>query len=195
VPVVDAAATGATRSPLARDADRHAPPPPAADAKLPVAITGAWLYMGDDAARSGVPDAFPSAVNSFRFNGESWVDPTVPLYVSRGAYGIPSNPPNFDASKLVFPVALGAVVDVVVVNDGAGTVAEIHPMHLHGHKFWVVGQGSLPYDAKAAAARYDLDDPVLRDTYREPESFFFVSRAPIDVGFVDRTGGHRDLEA
>ena len=170
---------------------------------IPFTITAAMPRPLEGDRAAPIPDAFPSAVNAFLVNGEAWVDPPVPLYLARGHAGraavdarVEGGAPGFDGSAAnVFDVPLGAVVDVAVVHNGGGQTPLFHPVHLHGHKFWVVGQGSLPYDAKAAAARYDLDDPVLRDTYREPESFFFVSRAPIDVGFVDRTGGHRDLEA
>jgi FtsP/CotA-like multicopper oxidase with cupredoxin domain len=63
------------------------------------------------------------------------------------------------------------IVDVVVDNFHAGN----HPMHLHGHKFWVLGQGhgtfpgyetlGLKLEGKGVLEGYEsmLDNPIRRD--------------------------------
>ena len=47
---------------------------------------------------------------------------------------------------------------------GAGQILEKHTMHLHGHRFWVIGHGALPFDEPAAYAKVNLVDPPLKDT-------------------------------
>ncbi|EMS54718.1 L-ascorbate oxidase [Triticum urartu] len=44
-------------------------------------------------------------------------------------------------------------------------VSEVHPWHLHGHDFWVLGYGEGAYRGDAAdAARLNLANPPLRNT-------------------------------
>ena len=59
------------------------------------------------------------------------------------------------------------MVDIVLQNYPAcNKVCEQHPWHLHGHKFWAVGQGRGEW----TGSEEQLDslasgtDPVLRDT-------------------------------
>lgn len=55
-----------------------------------------------------------------------------------------------------------------------------HPMHLHGHKFWVLGagHGSFPYKsvADAAPGSLNLRDPPYRDTTGLPSQGWAVIR-------------------
>lgn len=55
-----------------------------------------------------------------------------------------------------------------------------HPMHLHGHKFWVlgVGNGSFPYRSAVDAPRslINVDNPPYRDTVELPASGWAVIR-------------------
>lgn len=59
-----------------------------------------------------------------------------------------------------------------IANDSMDTMG--HPMHLHGHKFWVLGSGSgsFPYQsvAEAPSSIINLDDPPYRDTANVPPS-------------------------
>ncbi|XP_047056515.1 laccase-12-like [Lolium rigidum] len=43
-----------------------------------------------------------------------------------------------------------------------------HPLHLHGFNFFVVGQGSGNYDPARDPARFNLVDPVERNTVGVP---------------------------
>jgi len=49
-----------------------------------------------------------------------------------------------------------------------------HPMHLHGHKFWVLGTGTgaFPYDSvvDAPSSLINLQNPPYRDTVDLPPS-------------------------
>lgn len=55
-----------------------------------------------------------------------------------------------------------------------------HPIHLHGHKFWVLGSGvgSFPYDAieDAPEELINLRDPPYRDTTGLPSQGWAVIR-------------------
>lgn len=55
-----------------------------------------------------------------------------------------------------------------------------HPLHLHGHKFWVLGsgKGSFPYDAitDAPTGMLNLQNPPYRDTTGLPSQGWAVIR-------------------
>jgi FtsP/CotA-like multicopper oxidase with cupredoxin domain len=52
------------------------------------------------------------------------------------------------------------------------TNAQPHPMHLHGHDFWIIGQGSGTYDADTAVLQ--LTDAPRRDVVQLPGSGYAV---------------------
>ena len=71
-------------------------------------------------------------------------------------------------------LALGEVVDLILINPSR----MVHPMHIHGSRFWVLASGNLD-DAGAAVTgpdggvdetRLDLDGPPLRDTHAVPQA-------------------------
>lgn len=66
----------------------------------------------------------------------------------------------------VYVFKKNSVVDVVVQNSNTLTVnnSEIHPWHLHGHDFWVLGYGEGLYDPERDAGRFNLVDPPVRNT-------------------------------
>ncbi|KAG9906297.1 hypothetical protein KCU81_g10042, partial [Aureobasidium melanogenum] len=73
-----------------------------------------------------------------------------------------------------------ATIDVVmqIANDSMDVMG--HPMHLHGHKFWVLGSGSgpFPYSSVDDAPRsaINLQNPPYRDTVELPASGWVVIR-------------------
>jgi len=71
-----------------------------------------------------------------------------------------------DVMPLVLRLQKGNVVDIVMQNSRAlNGVAEIHPWHMHGHAFWIIGQGTGIYDPDTDPASFNLVNPVLRDTF------------------------------
>ena len=44
-------------------------------------------------------------------------------------------------------------------------VTEMHPWHLHGYSFFVVGMGDGVYDEGTDTAKYNLVNPIRRDTF------------------------------
>ena len=60
-----------------------------------------------------------------------------------------------------------SVVDVVVQNANTLSTpnnSEIHPWHLHGHDFWVLGYGEGMFDAARDSVNFNLVDPPYRNT-------------------------------
>lgn len=68
-------------------------------------------------------------------------------------------------AESVVPLKEGEVVEIVLQNARAiNGVAEFHPWHIHGHSFWVVGEGQGIYSPETDVPNYNLVNPVLRDT-------------------------------
>lgn len=65
----------------------------------------------------------------------------------------------------VYMLELRTTVDVILQNANALAtgVSEIHPWHLHGHDFWVLGYGEGKF-RKKDAKRFNLKNPPLRNT-------------------------------
>ncbi|KAL8152720.1 hypothetical protein V2J09_010480 [Rumex salicifolius] len=80
------------------------------------------------------------------------------------------NPPNNtmvkNATKVVV-LPFNASVEVVL-QDTSILGAESHPLHLHGFNFFVVGSGFGNFDPNTDPARYNLVDPVERNTVAVP---------------------------
>mmetsp|Transcript_5498 Transcript_5498/g.22789 ORF Transcript_5498/g.22789 Transcript_5498/m.22789 type:complete len:726 (-) Transcript_5498:267-2444(-) len=162
--------------------------------------TGAWVYPHAEQLTQkllervgAVPFTIDDAPlarrvvsnNFWLMNNNSWSDPVVPLYLSKAKFGL-STTPGF--ATLVYDVPLNAVVDLVVVAHGNAGVIESHPMHFHGHRFWVVLAAKLPLlssdeildaddaDAFLDGLAYNLVDPPLHDTYPIVTGYFYVLR-------------------
>ncbi|KNZ59038.1 L-ascorbate oxidase [Puccinia sorghi] len=72
----------------------------------------------------------------------------VPLLVQAYTHGLKpdyeaaSRNNGYDAKLDAYPVKLGEVIEFVIVNTASTVnVSEAHPWHLHGQKFYVIGQG------------------------------------------------------
>jgi FtsP/CotA-like multicopper oxidase with cupredoxin domain len=73
--------------------------------------------------------------------------------------------PNAQLSptSYVVDVPQGGVVDIALINPGA----MVHPMHLHGTHFWVLGTGNgniLNMDGSINYTTLNIDNPIYRDT-------------------------------
>ncbi|CAI9777991.1 unnamed protein product [Fraxinus pennsylvanica] len=96
----------------------------------------------------------------------------------------PKNPPfQFNYTQDFVPQDLWTPqngTDVVVLDynstvelvfQGTNTVAGIdHPMHLHGHSFYVVGWGMGNFDKDEDPKHYNLADPPLMETIAVPRN-------------------------
>lgn len=66
----------------------------------------------------------------------------------------------------VYKLEFNATIDVILQNANAikANVSEIHPWHLHGHDFWVLGYGEGRFDEERDVGRMNLENPPLRNT-------------------------------
>jgi L-ascorbate oxidase len=72
---------------------------------------------------------------------------------------------NGENGVAIMKFVKGDVVELVLQNVLAlNGVAEMHSWHLHGHSFWIVGQGVGTFDPETDPANYNLVNPVRRDT-------------------------------
>lgn len=78
-------------------------------------------------------------------------------------------------------VVLNFNTTVEVVLQGTSILgAESHPLHLHGYNFYVVGQGSGNFDPNKDPAKYNLVDPVERNTVGVPSGGWVAIRFQAD---------------
>ncbi|KAH9319135.1 hypothetical protein KI387_020904, partial [Taxus chinensis] len=94
----------------------------------------------------------------------------------------PPNPPvvfNYTGNNIprsLWAPSFGTKVSVLNYNATVQVVfqatsifqADNHPMHIHGYDFYVVGQGSGNYNAQTDPLKFNLFDPVLRNTVGVP---------------------------
>ncbi|XP_020208241.1 L-ascorbate oxidase-like [Cajanus cajan] len=73
--------------------------------------------------------------------------------------------PNSKTGNGVYMFELNHVVDVILQNANAlnGKISELHPWHLHGHDFWVLGYGEGKFKA-SDESKFNLKNPPLRNT-------------------------------
>ncbi|PWA68979.1 Cupredoxin [Artemisia annua] len=77
----------------------------------------------------------------------------------------PSNP-NAAYGNGVYTLEFNNTIDVIIQNANmlkAG-VSEIHPWHLHGHDFWVLGYGEGKFSSEKDEKKLNLENPPLRNT-------------------------------
>ncbi|KAG9454645.1 hypothetical protein H6P81_007549 [Aristolochia fimbriata] len=130
-------------------------------------------------------------------NNVSFVQPTTALLQahffgqSKGVYttDFPSNPPfQFDYTGNIPPnntmvdnetkvvvLPFNARVELVM-QDTSILGAESHPLHLHGFNFFVVGQGFGNFDKKKDPPKFNLVDPVERNTVGVPSGGWVAIR-------------------
>ncbi|KAH6828351.1 laccase 17 [Perilla frutescens var. hirtella] len=68
----------------------------------------------------------------------------------------------------------------VVLQDTSILGAESHPLHLHGYNFYVVGQGFGNFDPQKDPQRFNLVDPVERNTIAVPSGGWAAIRFRAD---------------
>lgn len=90
-------------------------------------------------------------------------------------HGIEYNLPH----DVVYTLQHNDLVDIVIQNTVAiNGVCESHPMHMHGHKFWIHSYGTGQYNPEMNIWP-DSNDPVLRDSlmvYASSYAYFSPNR-------------------
>ncbi|KAL1568027.1 L-ascorbate oxidase [Salvia divinorum] len=83
-------------------------------------------------------------------------------------YNIFAPPPNPNAtiSNAAYRLEFNTIVDIVLQNANTMNAknSETHPWHLHGHDFWVLGYGLGKFDAGKDSERFNLVDPIMKNT-------------------------------
>lgn len=83
-------------------------------------------------------------------------------------YNIFNPPPNPNATEgnAIYVFKFKSTVDVILQNANTLTAnnSEIHPWHLHGHDFWILGYGDGVFDPNKDPQKYNLVNPPLRNT-------------------------------
>ncbi|KAI9675041.1 MAG: hypothetical protein M1817_001447 [Caeruleum heppii] len=137
--------------------DGNIPPPGAAD------VTKRFQINQTDIV-TWVVDRYP------------YVEPSVPIVYGNSSDGWAANTTHHLPSN--------ATVDIVMEIAEESMDMMGHPMHLHGHKFWVLGSGSGRFQhasvAEAPSSVINLKNPPYRDTTELPASGWTVIRYVTD---------------
>ncbi|TVU19678.1 hypothetical protein EJB05_35842 [Eragrostis curvula] len=93
--------------------------------------------------------------------------------------GTPPNNTNVMNGTKVVVLPFGTNVELVM-QDTSILGAESHPLHLHGFNFFVVGQGFGNFDPAKDPAKFNLVDPVERNTVGVPAGGWVAIRFRAD---------------
>lgn len=106
-------------------------------------------------------------LGSLKYGSRSAYDPEKPPENFPRDYDVmkPPKNPNTTQGSHVYQLAYNSTVDVILQNANALSkdTSEIHPWHLHGHDFRVLGYGDGRF-TKKDIAKYNLKNPPLRNT-------------------------------
>lgn len=122
-------------------------------------------------------------------NNQSFIRPSISILdlhyhnLSRQfSSDFPENPPNIfnytgvdpftenmntNFGTKVLQVSYGTILEIVL-QDTMFLNPENHPMHVHGHNFFIVGRGFGNFDATKDPMSYNLVDPPERNTVAVP---------------------------
>ncbi|XP_010062029.2 putative laccase-9 [Eucalyptus grandis] len=128
----------------------------------------------------------------------SWVNPSIDVLLAyyRNISGVytsdfPDLPPmwyNFTGDDLSTSLAVAAegtkvkvlnfneTVEIIFQGTNLLTGSETHPMHLHGHSFYVVGSGFKNFDNESDPQGYNLIDPPKVNTFSVPKKGWITIR-------------------
>ncbi|OWM73586.1 hypothetical protein CDL15_Pgr026685 [Punica granatum] len=146
-------------------------PPPAGAHRHIVLLNTQNLYRGQTKwALNNVSLSLPATpyLGSIRYSLIDAFDANVPLESFPNDYDImaPAANPNCTVSSGVYWLQINSTVDVILQNANtmSANTSEIHPWHLHGHDFWVLGYGDGKFVDGVGDKNFNLKDPPLRNT-------------------------------
>ncbi|XP_021715371.1 laccase-17-like [Chenopodium quinoa] len=93
--------------------------------------------------------------------------------------GTPPNNTNVMNATETVVIPYNTSVEVVM-QDTSIVSAESHPLHLHGYNFYVVGEGYGNFNPNKDPAKYNLVDPVERNTVAVPSGGWVAIRFRAD---------------
>ncbi|OVA06999.1 Multicopper oxidase [Macleaya cordata] len=73
---------------------------------------------------------------------------------------------NATSSNSIYRLKFNSTVDIILQNANTMVVnnSETHPWHLHGHDFWVLGYGMGKFDPIEDPKKYNLANPIMKNT-------------------------------
>ncbi|XP_057801836.1 L-ascorbate oxidase-like [Salvia miltiorrhiza] len=151
-------------------AARSPMPPPAHDRRIVLLNTQNTMDGFTKWSINNISLALPSTpyLGAIKYNLADAYDQTSPPdHYTPADYDIRVRPPNPNTTSGngIYVLSFGSTVDVILQNANTNTfnVSEIHPWHLHGHDFWVLGYGEGKFTDKDEAG-FNLKNPPLRNT-------------------------------
>ncbi|KUL88246.1 hypothetical protein ZTR_05057 [Talaromyces verruculosus] len=109
-------------------------------------------------------------------DGYPYEEPVMPILYGNTSDGWLAN------TTIQLPINSTIDIILMIANDSMDTMG--HPVHLHGHKFWIVGSGTgnFPYASVRDAPQgvINLHDPMYRDTADIPASGWLAIRFVTD---------------
>ncbi|KAJ3177585.1 hypothetical protein HDU87_004338 [Geranomyces variabilis] len=111
------------------------------------------------------------------------------------------HPYNISATMPYEVIKNGTIVDVIIqssLHSRDGGLNPHHPMHLHGHKFFVIGSGDgvFPYrtvrEAQAGGMHFNLDSAPLRDVTDVPGGGWVILRYQVTHAGLNLLHCHTD---
>ncbi|KAL3733352.1 hypothetical protein ACJRO7_022822 [Eucalyptus globulus] len=107
-------------------------------------------------------------LGTIKYNVLSAFDQTGPPESFPADYDVMNPPlnPTTTVGSGVYVLGLNTTVDIILQNANTLSVnkSEIHPWHLYGHDFWVLGYGKGKFTAEDGDKRLNLENPPLRNT-------------------------------
>lgn len=101
------------------------------------------------------------------YNITNAVDLTPPPDYPTPGYNIYAPPANTETNvgSGVYQFTTGDVVELILQNGAMLTAnhAEVHPWHLHGHDFWIMGYGDGVFDNATSPLTFEYDFPPARN--------------------------------
>ncbi|XP_062201675.1 laccase-23-like [Phragmites australis] len=79
----------------------------------------------------------------------------------------------------VYKLKYGSVVQLVLQGTNI-FAAENHPIHIHGYDFYILAEGSGNFNATTDTAKFNLEDPPMRNTVGVPVNGWAVIRFVAD---------------
>ncbi|MED6185430.1 hypothetical protein PIB30_057000 [Stylosanthes scabra] len=146
------------------------PPPPYSHRRIVLLNTQNRVEGFTKWAINNVSLTLPTTpyLGSFKFKLNNTFDRKPPPENFRSEYDIFNPPVNANATtgNGVYVFQLNEVVDVILQNANqlTGKGSEIHPWHLHGHDFWVLGYGEGKFKAGEDEKKFNLTHAPLRNT-------------------------------
>lgn len=144
-------------------------PPPTHDRRITLLNTQNYIDGHTKWAINNVSLVLPSTpyLGSIKYGLANAFDAKSPPDGFRQDYDVmqPAKNQNSTYGNGVYMLRFNSTIDVILQNANAlkANMSEIHPWHLHGHDFWVLGYGEGKFREREAA-KFNVKNPPYRNT-------------------------------